>query len=439
MSTYLGKQSYSANSFDVNIWRAVHGDGHRPLTGIQNILITVDSGTQFTIKQGTAFSIYTTDSFTSPATPDTQNNSYPNSTSITYFNPFVIAQPSDFQVTIGVTSGFSSTNATYYLYASSSDDSGDSTRGEGEYAATTNAPTWSDEKQGWYHATDGKALARYVVASGSIEQFLVYDGITNERGYIQHGGLVVSATDDIVISGLIADIDGKIIRYLQSVTMDFNGQAAGWYVPYIDETSGAVSFQAIASFSSGASGNQLDMYTTYDTARRYCENGSKRALAVVYFDGTNFDYVFQIDNVPKTKISCSSNTGQTLFTGSYYRFNFEDIEYDLNSEITNGANWRFTPKTNKTVNIDFRVTVISGSGSNDNEIFHAFLYDDTSNILSLYEDILITSQSRIQWKGSVTFNALTTNELNINVRQACGSARTTYNSNNYNWIKINEL
>jgi hypothetical protein len=174
MSTYLGKQSYSANSFDVNIWRAVHGDGHRPLTGIQNIIITVDSGTQFTIKQGTAFSIYTTDSFTSPATPDTQNNSYPNSTSITYFNPFVIAQPSDFQVTIGVTSGFSSTNATYYLYASSSDDSGDSTRGEGEYAATTNAPTWSDEKQGWYHATDGKALAKYVVSGGNITNYEVF-------------------------------------------------------------------------------------------------------------------------------------------------------------------------------------------------------------------------------------------------------------------------
>jgi hypothetical protein len=54
------------------------------------------------------------------------------------------------------------------------------------------------------------------------------------RGMLyKHGGLVVSATDDIVISGLIADID-KIIRYLQSVTMDFNGQAAGWYVPYIE-------------------------------------------------------------------------------------------------------------------------------------------------------------------------------------------------------------
>jgi hypothetical protein len=439
MSTGLGKQSEGANLYNRNIHRSTHNDGHRPLVGVQNIIITVDTATQFTIKDGTTFTVYGEDTYTTPASPNTNNNSYPNSTSVTYLEPDVIFELADFQVTIGSTSGFASADATYYVYCSASNDVDASNRGKGVYAATTNAPTWDSQKQGWYHATDGKAIARYVVSSTTITDFMVFDGITQERGYIKHGGLQVSATDDLVIVQPAMDIDGKIIRYMQDVTLDFNGQGAGWYVIYCSETTGAISFQAIGTFSTGSIGNQLDMYTTYDADKRYCETGSLRGFGVVYFDGTNFDYILPIDNIPKTAILCSSNTAQTCTDGAYTRFDYEDITYDLNSEITVGASWAFTPKKSCIVNINATIGFISLSGAADNEYMQLWLYNNTSQVMKLSEFVVINSQARASIQGSYCIGTTNESLLNIRIRTVLGATQTTHAAGVSNYITINEV
>jgi archaellum component FlaG (FlaF/FlaG flagellin family) len=441
------------------VWGMMTNDAKRRLLHNQNIEIEKNGNNPPTVKSGTSFYVYDTATDNIDADALSQNTVYPDGeTSVEYLRPKAVWESGDQTFTFSGSGEFPTiSDGTWFLFCYGTGTT-PSTKGQGLYGVVKSgdgdiqtAFAYDELKGGYYlEKTIGaddiwcKVLAVFEVASSVVEELRVYIGQTKERGYIKHKGFTITGTDDIVAPEMLVDIDGKLWHFIDSKAIDFNGQPAAWTTLAINEVTIEITAPSIASFDNWTiSGNQLNAMSVYDEKKNYMVDTitgtARRVICIFYFDGTNFDYVFQIDNVPKTKISCSSNTGQTLFTGSYYRFNFEDIEYDLNSEITNGANWRFTPKTNKTVNIDFRVTVISGTGSNDNEIFHAFLYDDTSNILSLYEDILITSQARIQWKGSTTFNALTTNELNIHVRQVCGSTRTTYNSNSYNWIKINEL
>lgn len=436
--TGLGQQSTSTNNYNVNINRATHNDGHRPLGDISNLLFTKDTNTQFTIKQHTTFTVYAEDTFTSPVTPVTGNDNYPNNTAITYYKPHVIFQNADVQITIGVTSGFSSSNGNYYIYCASSDGTDASTKGNAVLAAETDAPTWSEQKLGWYHATHGKALGRYVVTSSVISSFMLYHGLCKERGYIQYAGLEYATTDNLIINRLSCDIDGKLVEYLEDVNLEFNGQGAGWYIPYVDETTGGVSFQAIASFSSGASSNQLDMLTTYDDEKKYCENGSKRGLGAVYFDGTTFDYIIQIDNKPKSYVYATATGGQTIATATDVVCEYATIAIDINSEVTTGT-FQFTAKTSAQYSITNTALTIDLSGAATGEYIYSYAAINGSNTDLMNYDSFAAATTRFGWHGAVIIPLQKGDYYQYVIRQTTGNSCTVNTSGANTHISIREL
>jgi hypothetical protein len=345
MSTNLAKQSDLNNQYDRNSWGGTHNDGHTPLGQVENIIITVDSATEFSIKAGTQFYRYDTDTFTSPATPATGNGSYPNSTLLTYYSPDAIFETGDRAIEIGVTSGFSSANGTFYIYCSGSDDSGVSTKGNGVYDANTTAPVWDETKNGWYNSTE-KCIGRYVVTSAVISEFAIFQGRCKKRGYIEHGGITTSGTV-LTISKPVVDLNGKLIQFIQDVNSDFNGLSAGWWFNGFAEigrpgrftrngTGGITEFGG--AWNPVVASNQLDMFRLYDDEKKYCfyTAGTEtiRNNLVIYWNGSTFDMIEETQNIPYSKVNAQLGTLQGPFSGIATVI-YDQIDLDMNKEYDN--------------------------------------------------------------------------------------------------------
>lgn len=256
MPTRTGKQ----NS-EINVFGAVLGDAFLPNLGAQNIIVAANGNNPPTVKQYTSFYVYGTDTFTSPTSPATGNAVYPANTSLTYLLASVISEPADQTFAWGTAAGATSagipskSNSTvYYLFCSGSQDVDSTSRGKGLYGVSTNAPTWSDLKQGWY-SSDGRVLAKFTTdGSGNVTLNAVYtinsyslvEQVTNKfwvdgrRIYrkVINVGTLPNNTSKSTAHGLTVS---STFRFIKMYGWASNGSTAtSWKpLPYVDQNNGS--------------------------------------------------------------------------------------------------------------------------------------------------------------------------------------------------------
>ena len=129
---------------------------------------------------------------------------------------------------------------------------------------------------------------------------------------------------------------------------------ATWYAIAMSEVDGTLS--AIKAGAAGGwltwaiSGNQLAMYTIFNSAYNYCRDsisGTFYRILGVFFSNTSSPYMGykqDIANYPLSHIYAYSTGTVTGITVSINTINFDVIGVDINSECVTGANWAVTPK-----------------------------------------------------------------------------------------------
>lgn len=153
---------------DINVWGLTHNDSHKVLLG-EGEYIEIENNTPNppTIKQYSRFFYYNTDnSYTIASGTATGNNVYPQNTTPTYLLADAIYEDGADQTFIWNSGNFPvQSAATFYLYCVGGEDTDATSKGKGTYGASTNAPTYSYEKGGWY-SNDGRVLAKFTSSGG---------------------------------------------------------------------------------------------------------------------------------------------------------------------------------------------------------------------------------------------------------------------------------
>lgn len=261
------------------------------------------------------------------------------------------------------------------------------------------------------------------------------------RGFIKYGGIRVATTDNLIIDKMVVDLNGTMYTIAET-NLEFNGQSAGWYVIGINEGTQVISRIPIATFSSGASGNQLDMYSTFDPDRQYCYNSSERGIAGVYFNGTTFEIIIQWDNRPKDYVICESDTAQQIETAAEETVDYEDIVVDVNSNVTTGANWKFEPTKGGVFSITamFRFATVNSWSQGD--ALYLILRNDTA-VINYFErkEVQTTFNGHdLSLAGTLASVPLTNDvDLKIRVFQNTGVSINSGTSPAFNYTMIKEL
>ena len=248
MPSRLGKHAQ-----DINVWDAVHNDAHRPLRKINNIEVVLNANNPPTVKAGTSFYFAKDGSFTSSAT-GSLNNVYPANSALAYTEDDVIFEILDRTFAWGAGLFPTLTISTiYYLYCTGAEDIDINSRGKGIYGASTNVPTYDNQKGGWYN-TEGFVLATFKTdAGGNVGNLEIYGndipaGTDGNSVIIQKGKLIESvnntsivydttlpySTTTVSIIGLDLATDGEyelnVLFYPSAATLFalyFNGDTSG--------------------------------------------------------------------------------------------------------------------------------------------------------------------------------------------------------------------
>ena len=337
MSSRLGKHEK-----DKYVWAGVHNDGHTPNHDDGIIILEATSSSVITVKAGTKFYSYNEDTFTSVTTPDTLNNSYPNGTSIDYYNPDVVFISTDVEID---TTGYT-TSTSYYIYFNTTDDTGVALKGQASFTLSTSGPVWSDEKEQW-GVGNARCIGRYVGdGSSAYTQLAVFQGRSPVIGHIQHSGFTTDGLN-VTIKGLSIDLDGKLVQYIQDITLSSNVSVSWKYIRVNENgtTPGYVSWATSgASIDYGVdwnpSGDRLDLQSIYDDDRKYCNfrtstDLSARIIGLFTGTGALLNDIMQIDNYPKDNVNSdrtpfkenilletNANNPTTVLAGT--QFVFED-------------------------------------------------------------------------------------------------------------------
>lgn len=370
MSTRLPKM----NS-DINAWHTLNNLFNVNNIGNEFITIALNSNNPPTIKRYTRALFYATDaSYTIAASPATGNNEYGAGDNITYLTSEAI-----YEDTADLTFTWSSTvrgesipaqsDGTWYILLTGSVDTDETTIGQGTYNfSKTETPTWNDTKGGWYSSGGYKVLGSFDSTSGTVSGLTILRDRTNEKGYIQIEN-IVDNSGDITVKGLICDVDGHIIDCQDDIEVVTSLAASTWYAMTVSEVTGVVSYSAISAFDNWTiSGNQLNAYSIYNSTYKYCRDSISsvwyRIIGVMKSNSTpdGFDYIIPIKNIPKSYVEASSNAGNTINNVTLTIIDYEDIEIDINSEITTGAAWKFTAVRSSIYNYSTSISLASNAG-----------------------------------------------------------------------------
>ena len=345
MAGYTGQPTvYGSPNINGNMLN----DSFKPLTDNENILIAVNGNNPPSVLQNTSMFFYNTDSVTISST-ETLNDVYPESTTDTYLKLQTIFEPSN--QTFAWNSGNfpAQSDGEWYLYTTGTSST---VKFTGVYGASKNAITWSDEKNGWYNS-DGKVICCFTSTGGVVSNVRVFKGRSKVKGYADFA--IENTATAITIKEPCFDIEGKSIEYLQDVIIDLTGIAAGWkYFFASDFIPGDIQLAPNTSFDQNGStwnpsGNQLDMFSTYDHDRKYCYLSASagvqklRCIAAVYWTGSAVTKVLPIYNTPYTNILATRNSNLTIPAGVLANLQPDTIDYDLNSEWDIVTNDRYDP------------------------------------------------------------------------------------------------
>lgn len=155
---------------DINIWGLAMNDALRVLSGAGRLLVELNGNNPPTVKQGSTFLVYKEHTYLTPTGSATGNNVYPADTSMTYPVSEAVFEPADRAFAFGDTNFPAAIGAskTYYLWCSGGQDTDETSQGKGTYGMDETAPTWDDEKMGWYNASGYRVIATVKTTSGSV-------------------------------------------------------------------------------------------------------------------------------------------------------------------------------------------------------------------------------------------------------------------------------
>ena len=174
---------------------------------------------------------------------------------------------------------------------------------------------------------------------------------------------------------------------------------------------------------------------------------------VTWATGDNLDVTFRVpisgwaatDIVtPESSISgqarYSTNAGATI-TGSLAVVDFEDKDYDINGEVTSGADWKFTAKTAGYYQVNAKLGLNTTTGFEAGGYFRMLLYKNTSNtseILSKAVDTSGVGQYMHINMSDVVYLAVG-DYLQIKASQTSGENQTLIAGGANNFISISKV
>lgn len=172
---------------DVNNWLKFNNFFYAQTQNNEYLDIQLNSNNPPTVKQGTRFVFYNTDNTFTIPNSTTGDNEYGANDTITYLvNEAIFEDGGDLSFTWagsvrGETIATQSDN-TWYLYCTGSYNQDQTTIGQGVYNFSTNAPTYSEVKGGWY-SSDGKVIAKFTSSGGTVANLIIL-GNNISRGTI---------------------------------------------------------------------------------------------------------------------------------------------------------------------------------------------------------------------------------------------------------------
>lgn len=155
---------------DNRVWGLALNDMLRLIQGFANIVVVLNGNNPPTVKTGTRFWVYKEDTYLTPTGEVTGNNVYPADTSITYPVSEAIFEGADRTFAFGDANFPAAIGAskTYYLWCSGGEDIDETSQGRGVYGMDETAPSWDEEKGGWYNASGYRVIAIVKSTAGSV-------------------------------------------------------------------------------------------------------------------------------------------------------------------------------------------------------------------------------------------------------------------------------
>jgi len=133
--------------------------------------ISLNSSNPPTVNQYTRFNFYKSTSATILSAVATGNSEYSAGASINYLINEAIYEDSAARTFTWNTGNFPNSTtlsaSTYYLYCNGSTNQGSTTIGKGCYGVSTNIPSYSYQKGGWYSTNDYRVLASFIYSTAS--------------------------------------------------------------------------------------------------------------------------------------------------------------------------------------------------------------------------------------------------------------------------------
>jgi hypothetical protein len=383
----------------------------------------------------------------------TYNNCYPANTSSQAYTGMKFIKEETTVVNAFSSNGFpAQTTSVYYMYCY---DCGSTyaDRFTGKYGASTQIPTWSALKGGWYVSTEidgstysAKVLGMFHSSGQQVEKIAVFKGESKEKGFISN--LVLeNSTGNIVIKKFIVNVDGKLIEYKQDYTIKCSTQitSTGWGIFGINENTLDIEYfstsSTFANWNPNSSINKMDMFSLYDHEKHYCrlQRGTTyyRVLGIAKAQGTTgFKYLIPFETIPKSECIYWTSSAQSVISTSVYIVDSCDL--DVNSEVATGANWNFSP--NVAGNYGLSAGVLWNTSTKWTAGKQTFIGAHINSVLINYPAYRSIGNAEaaiyLFLGGGHNYTLQAGSSFQIKITQETTAALTVYNSSTYNQVRI---
>jgi hypothetical protein len=139
----------------------------------------------------------------------------------------------------------------------------------------------------------------------------------------------------------------------------------------------------------------------------------------------------------RNSIAYETNARNTIGTGSWTVVDYEDEIYDEQDAVTTGSSWKFEPPVDGLYSVDACIHFESATMAG-NEIFALRVSINGSSYRVIDETYIQSGgQSRAVFLGGSTkIDVNTDDDVNIEVYQSTGAAKTISSSADYNHVEI---